>query len=99
MDRNGLQIDGPTEKVMALGDVATKFRAFGWNVLEIDGHDFGQILEALDKAKASPMVGQPTCIVAKTVKGKGVSYMENVVKWHGTAPSAEEAEIALKELS
>ncbi|MBO9541201.1 transketolase [bacterium] len=99
VDRNGLQIDGPTEKVMALGDVAEKFRAFGWNVLEIDGHDFGQILEALDKAKASPMVGQPTCIVAKTVKGKGVSYMENVVKWHGTAPSAEEAEIALKELS
>lgn len=99
VDRNGLQIDGPTEKVMALGDVAEKFRAFGWNVLEIDGHDFEQILGALETAKASPAFSKPTCIVAKTVKGKGVSFMENVVKWHGTAPSAEEAEIALKELS
>ncbi|HEY9899277.1 MAG TPA: transketolase [Pantanalinema sp.] len=99
VDRNGLQIDGPTEKVMALGDVGEKFRAFGWNVIEIDGHDFDSILLALDKAKATPMLGQPTCIVAKTVKGKGVSFMENVVKWHGTAPSADEAEIALKELS
>jgi len=99
IDRNGLQIDGPTEEVMALGDVGDKFRAFGWRVLTIDGHDFDQILGALKEAASNPLVAPPTCIVAKTVKGKGVSFMENVVKWHGTAPSPEEAEVALKELS
>ena len=99
IDRNGLQIDGPTEEVMALGDVGDKFRAFGWRVLTVDGHDFDQILGALKEAASNPLVAPPTCIVAKTVKGKGVSFMENVVKWHGTAPSPEEAEVALKELS
>lgn len=98
VDRNRLQIDGPTEDVMALGDVGDKFRAFGWRVLSIDGHDLGAILGALDTARQSAPVDQPTCIVANTVKGKGVSFMENVVKWHGTPPSPEEAEIALKEL-
>lgn len=98
IDRNRLQIDGPTEAVMALGDVGDKFRAFGWNVLTVDGHDFPAILGALRTASETPSVGKPTCIVANTVKGKGVSFMENVVKWHGTAPSQEEAEVALKEL-
>lgn len=99
VDRNGLQIDGPTETVMALGDIAGKFRAFGWNVQEIDGHDHVAILEALKTAANTPISGPPTCLVAKTIKGKGVSFMENVVKWHGTPPSAEEAEQALKELA
>jgi transketolase len=99
VDRNRLQIDGPTEEVMALGDVATKFRAFGWRVIEIDGHDFHQILPELQEAMAQESVGVPTCIVAHTTKGKGVSFMENVVKWHGTAPSAEEASKALAELA
>lgn len=99
IDRNGLQIDGPTEEVMALGDVGAKFRAFGWNILEIDGHDYEAILGALKTASGSPMNGAPTCIVAKTLKGKGVSFMENVVKWHGTPPSADEAALALKELA
>lgn len=99
VDRNGLQIDGPTETVMALGDVAAKFRSFGWNVQEIDGHDHAAILAALQAAAQSPINGQPTCLVARTIKGKGVSFMENVVKWHGTPPSADEAEQALKELA
>ncbi len=99
VDRNRLQIDGPTEDVMALGDIATKFRAFGWRVVEIDGHDFGQILSELQEAMSHEAVGLPTCLVAHTVKGKGVSFMENVVKWHGTAPSADEASQALAELA
>jgi transketolase len=99
VDRNRLQIDGGTEEVMALGDVATKFRAFGWRVVEIDGHDFHQIVPELQEAMAHDPVGLPTCLVAHTVKGKGVSFMENVVKWHGTAPSAEEATRALAELA
>lgn len=99
IDRNGLQIDGPTETVMALGDVAAKFRSFGWKVLEIDGHDFVAILGALREAAAAPRVAPPTCLVARTIKGKGVSFMENVVKWHGTPPSAAEAERALQELA
>jgi len=98
VDRNRLQIDGRTEDVMALGDVGEKFRSFGWNVIVIDGHDMEAILGALETAKQTPAIGQPTCIVANTIKGKGVSFMENVVKWHGTPPSPEEAEIALKEL-
>ncbi|HEY9857772.1 MAG TPA: transketolase [Stenomitos sp.] len=98
IDRNRLQIDGSTEDVMALGDVGDKFRSFGWNVIVIDGHDMAAILGALKAAHETPAIGQPTCIVANTTKGKGVSFMENVVKWHGTAPSPEEAEIALKEL-
>lgn len=98
VDRNRLQIDGSTEDVMALGDIGDKFRAFGWNVLSIDGHDMEAILGALATAAQTPVIGQPTCIVANTIKGRGVSFMENVVKWHGTPPSPEEAEIALKEL-
>lgn len=96
LDYNGLQIDGNTDDVMSLGSIVDKFKAFGWNVIEIDGHDFDQIFAALDMAKST--VGQPTMIVAKTIKGKGVSFMENQAGWHGNAPSDEHLRIALEEL-
>ena len=96
LDYNGLQIDGNTDNVMSLGSIVDKFKAFGWNVIEIDGHDFDQIFAALDMAKST--VGQPTMIVAKTIKGRGVSFMENQAGWHGNAPSDEHLRIALEEL-
>ncbi|MGL5330883.1 MAG: transketolase [Peptostreptococcaceae bacterium] len=96
LDYNGLQIDGNTDDVMSLGSVVDKFKSFGWNVIEIDGHDFDQIFAALDMAKST--VGQPTMIVAKTIKGKGVSFMENQAGWHGNAPSDEHLRTALDEL-
>lgn len=96
LDYNGLQIDGKTEDVMNIGPIVDKFKAFGWNVIEIDGHDFDQIFAALDMAKET--VGKPTMIVAKTVKGKGISYMENQAGWHGNAPSDSDLEQALIEL-
>ncbi|CEH32698.1 transketolase [Romboutsia lituseburensis] len=96
LDYNGLQIDGDVEKVMNIGPIVDKFKAFGWNVIEIDGHDFDQIFAALDMAKET--VGKPTMIVAKTIKGKGVSFMENEAGWHGTAPSDSDLEKALAEL-
>jgi transketolase len=96
IDHNGLQIDGPVEKVMNPEPIADKFRAFGWHVISIDGHDFEQIFKAIDEAKNTK--GKPTMIVAKTVKGKGVSFMENQVGWHGTAPNKEQCEKALAEL-
>jgi len=96
VDRNGLQIDGATEKVMSLEPLADKWRAFGWNVIQINGNNVREVLEALDKAKAHK--GQPTVIIAKTVKGKGVSFMENNVSFHGKSPTKEEAEKALREL-
>lgn len=96
LDYNGLQIDGNTDDVMSLGSIVDKFKAFGWNVIEIDGHDFDQIFAALDIAKST--VGQPTMIVAKTIKGRGVSFMENQAGWHGNAPSDEHLRIALEEL-
>ena len=96
LDYNGLQIDGEVEKVMNIGPVVDKFKSFGWNVIEIDGHDFDQIFAALDMAKET--VGKPTMIVAKTIKGKGVSFMENNAGWHGNAPSDNDLEIALAEL-
>lgn len=94
VDRNGLQIDGPTEEVMALGDLAGKYRAFGFTVVEIDGNDMAQVVRALDVRE----VGKPLCIIANTVKGKGVSYMENQANWHGAVPSGEQLEQALREL-
>ena len=97
VDYNGLQIDGFLAKIMEVKPVADKWRAFGWHVQEIDGHDITQILEAVDSAKKE--TEQPSMIVAKTVKGKGVSFMENLAKWHGTAPSDEELEKAIEELS
>lgn len=96
LDYNGLQIDGRNEDVMTVAPVADKFRAFGWNVLEINGHDFQEILDAF--AKARECKGKPTMIVAKTVKGKGVSFMEDNAGWHGKAPNDEETEQAVAEL-
>ncbi|MEW6771187.1 MAG: transketolase [Bacillota bacterium] len=97
LDYNGLQIDGPVEEVMSLGPLADKWRAFGWHVIEIDGHDFAEILDAVAQAKETK--GKPTMVVARTVKGKGVSFMENQVDWHGTAPKAEQAARAMQELA
>lgn len=94
VDHNGLQIDGTNDQVMGLGDLKAKFEAFGFLVLEIDGHDLKAISEALDVKTDR----RPKCIIAKTVKGKGVSFMENQVGWHGKAPSEEERRQALKEL-
>lgn len=96
VDFNGLQIDGDVTKVMNPCPIDKKFEAFGWNVLVIDGHNYDEIIEALDKAKNTK--GLPTCIIAKTVKGKGVSFMENEAAWHGTAPSKEQCAQALKEI-
>jgi transketolase len=96
-DRNRLQTDGDTEEVMPLDPLPDKWRAFGWNSWEIDGHDFEQILDAIARAKAGR--GRPTMIVANTIKGKGVSFMENVASWHGTPPNAAEYSRALAELS
>ncbi|OPY58071.1 MAG: Transketolase 2 [Pelotomaculum sp. PtaU1.Bin035] len=97
VDHNGLQIDGPVVDVMSPEPVADKWRAFGWHVVIIDGHDIKQILDALDEAKT--VKGKPTMIVAETVKGKGVSFMENQVGWHGAAPKPGEVEKALAELA
>ena len=96
LDWNGLQIDGKNEDVMTVSPVDEKFRSFGWNVLYIDGHNMDEIVEAFNKARISD--GRPTVIIAKTVKGKGVSFMENNAGWHGKAPNAEEVETAVKEL-
>lgn len=96
VDWNGLQIDGPVAEVMNPTPLDEKFRAFGWNVISIDAHDFDAIEGAVAIAKATK--GKPTAIIAKSVKGKGVSYMENNVSWHGAAPKAEQYEIAMQEL-
>lgn len=96
VDHNGLQIDGPVTSVMNPEPVSDKFRAFGWNVIDIDGHSFEEIFKALEQAKT--VKGKPTMIVSKTVKGKGVSFMENNAAWHGTAPNKEQSQQALKEL-
>jgi transketolase len=96
IDYNGFQIDGKTCEIMDLEPLAEKWRAFGWHTIEIDGHNLKQILAAYDEAKS--IKGRPTIIIARTVKGKGVSFMENVCDFHGRAPTKEEAEKALKEL-
>jgi len=95
IDRNKLQIDGSTEDVMALGDVAQKIKAFGWNVVEIDGHNYEEIYKAFEAGKLSD---KPFAIVARTIKGKGVSFMENQAGWHGKAPNDEQLKQALEEL-
>lgn len=97
VDNNNLQIDGTCEEVNAPYPIKEKFEAFNWNVIEINGHCFRQIEEAFNAARACK--GKPTCIVAKTVKGKGVSYMEDVCSWHGSAPNKEQYDIAMTELS
>lgn len=96
VDNNHLQIDGKVSDVMNPEPIADKFKAFGWNVVEINGHDFEEIFKAIDNAKSTK--GMPTVIVSNTVKGKGVSFMENQAGWHGTAPSKEQCDQALKEL-
>ncbi len=96
VDFNNLQIDGTCDEVNSPSPIDKKFEAFGWNVITIDGHDFDQIEDALNKARQ--LKGKPTAIVAKTVKGKGVSFMENAVNWHGSAPNDEQAAIAVSEL-
>jgi len=94
VDANSLQIDGEVAKVMAVAPIAAKFKAFGWHALEIDGHDMSAILAALGHAET--IKGQPTVIVAKTVKGKGVSFFENKAAYHGVPPSDEELPRALE---
>lgn len=96
VDLNGLQIDGSLEQVVDPRPHDEKFRAFGWNVISINAHDFGEIEAALKAAREYK--GKPTVIIGNSVKGKGVSFMENNVGWHGKAPNAEEYEIAMREL-
>lgn len=96
VDWNNLQIDGTLDDVNSPCPIDKKFEAFGWNVIIIDGHDFDQIDDAFQAAKACK--GKPTCIIAKTIKGKGVSYMEDKCEWHGAAPNAEQYEQAMAEL-
>jgi transketolase len=98
VDLNGLQIDGPTEEVLDTNPVDEKFAAFGFHVLTIDGHDFGQMEDAFTKFHANAGSGKPTVILMRTVKGKGVSYMENEAGWHGKAPNDEEYEQGIREL-
>ncbi|MBP0981391.1 MAG: transketolase [Oscillospiraceae bacterium] len=96
IDKTGLQIDGTNDQVMSLGDLNAKFTAFGFDVIELDdGNDLDKVIAALEK---KPAEGKPKCIIAHTVKGKGVSFMENQVGWHGKAPNQQERELALKEL-
>lgn len=96
LDYNGFQIDGRVCDIMELEPLIAKWQAFGWYTIEINGHDMKQILSAYEEAKT--IKGKPTIIIAHTIKGKGVSFMENVVDFHGRAPTKEEAERALKEL-
>lgn len=96
IDRNGLQIDGTTKEVKNVQNLENKIKSFGFNVIEVDGHDIEKLLEALDSSEKSDF---PTCIIANTIKGKGVHFMENRVEWHGKALTDEELSIALKELN
>ena len=96
VDNNNLQIDGDVREVVGLRAIPEKFRAFGWEVLEVDGHDVEALLAAFATAQGAS--GKPVCIVASTVKGKGVSFMENQAGWHGKAPNDEQAQQAIAEL-
>ena len=96
VDYNHVQLDGTTEQIKDLGDLGAKFHDFGWNVIELDGHDMDQILEAYRMAAA--FKGKPSVLIANTVKGKGVSFMEGDCNWHGNAPNAEQLEKALAEV-
>lgn len=97
VDRNNIQIDGYTEDVMPLEPLEDKYKAFGWHVLHINGHNFQEIIDACGHAASVP--NQPTVIIAHTIPGKGVSFMENKYEWHGKPPNADEASRALSELS
>ena len=96
VDVNGVQLDGPTKEIMNVEPVADKFRAFNWNVIEIDGHNLDQVSDAFESA--AKFKGAPSVIVARCVKGKGVSFMENTCAWHGAAPNAEQLAKALEEI-
>ena len=96
IDRNRLQIDGCTENIKTLDNLGEKIKAFNWNVIEIDGHDIREIYSAIEKAKQND---KPTVIIANTIKGKGVSFMENNAGWHGKAPKKEDFEKAMAELA
>ncbi len=97
VDANNLQVDGRCSEIMpSIQPIDKKFEAFGWEVIKIDGHSIPEILKALDDAKR--IKGKPVCIIGKTIKGKGVSYMEDVCEWHGMAPNREQYEVAMKEL-
>ena len=96
LDRNNIQIDGNTEDIMPLDSLEAKYKAFNWNVMTINGNDMDQIVKTLTKAKSNK--GKPLMIIAKTMPGKGVSFMEGKFEWHGKPPKPNEAEIALREL-
>lgn len=96
VDRNNIQIDGFTEDVMPLEPLVEKYKSFNWHVIEINGHDLNEIIDAVDEARA--VYENPTVIIAHTIPGKGVDFMENKFEWHGKPPTAEEAKIALHEL-
>ncbi|MBI3034558.1 transketolase [Candidatus Woesearchaeota archaeon] len=96
VDRNGLQQNGPTEKLMGIEPLTDKFEAFGWHAIEIDGHNVRELMNAFDLAVK--IRGKPKVIIAKTIKGKGVSFMEGVSSWHGKAPNAEQLKLALAEI-
>ena len=97
VDNNNLQIDGTIEEVMSPYPIDEKFRSFGFEVMNIDGHDIDEIMKAFEVARN--IKEKPTCIIAKTIKGKGVSFMENQVGWHGKAPNDEQYQKAIKELT
>jgi transketolase len=97
VDFNGIQLDGFVKDILSLDPLADKWRSFGWHVVECNGHDIPALQKAFAEAAATK--GQPTCLIAHTVKGKGVSFMENNPKFHGTAPTKEECALALKELA
>jgi len=96
LDYNDFQIDGRVQDIMALEPIVDKWKSFGWHTIDIDGHDMRQILAAYDEAERTK--GKPSIIIARTTKGKGVSFMENVVDFHGRAPTPEEGKKALEEL-
>lgn len=98
IDWNGQQIDGPTSKVMNLGDLHIKFSSFGWQVLEMNGNEMEDVLATLEKAKSLTGKGQPVCILMKTIMGKGVDFMEGHHEWHGVAPNDEQLAKALAQL-
>ena len=97
IDNNNLQIDGTIEEVMSSYPIDEKFKSFGFQIINIDGHNIQEIMDAFEVAKN--VKNKPTCIIAKTIKGKGISFMENRVEWHGKAPTEEQYKIAMKELS
>jgi transketolase len=97
IDYNGQQIDGPTSKVMALGNLRTKFEAFDWTVLDMDGNDMDAVLAGLQKAKAACGQGKPVAIIMKTIMGKGIDFMEGTHEWHGIAPNDDQLKAALEQ--